>query len=205
MESVIRVNRQPGDLVAPANLPESNKSPRRIEFRVALVGAIAALLGAVIGGGASLLGTIYQEHVTTAAQVQSERKGAYVSYNTAMQNVGTAAFQAWIFLKLNYPAASWKSELNQFKTYLNSFDNSEDQVSLVASSRIYRNTQDQLRNAGTINLDLQELEFREINPSGYTGIPDKTTLVAKFTADYMTYNNNMKDFQKMARQDLGSA
>ncbi|HUC26540.1 MAG TPA: hypothetical protein VMA73_27880 [Streptosporangiaceae bacterium] len=61
--------------------PASNAaSDRRFQTRIAVIGLVGGLLGALIGGGATLIATSQQRQADAVNQLRTERETAYLLY-----------------------------------------------------------------------------------------------------------------------------
>jgi len=117
---------------------KTDNSAQRIQWRVAVVGALSALVGALIGGAATFSGVVYQNHIMAATQLQSERKGAYIAYDAELQTMRNDLESVYIDDQVGISSSK---DFNKFQTDARSFYETEGQLSLIASPMIYQNVQ----------------------------------------------------------------
>jgi len=71
----------------PATVPPpagNTASDRRFQARIAIIGLVGGLLGALIGGGATLIATAQQRQADATNQLRAEREATYLSYRDDM-------------------------------------------------------------------------------------------------------------------------
>jgi hypothetical protein len=182
---------------------DSAKKDQRLQFRVALIGAISALFGALIGGAATLVGSIYQQHSAAASQIQSERQNYYTSYNVA----STSFYSAAEFVMLDAKTGmEWKKAMTSLQTAETQFVRTGSQANLIASSSLSTLIHAEQINADYIDLHLQQLTFRITYPKApiTPGTPSETTLLASLSSEFRMFRQQEDRFTSLARTDLGT-
>lgn len=134
--------------------PSGAETGEKVQRSVALISAAAGLLGAFIGGAATFAGVVYQNNTAASGQLISEHKTLYANYDTALRNLQNSALGTEIYLKSGYPQSIWKSEDGQFRKYANQFTSWQDQVAILGSVRISRNSQLQSKDVFQLDLTL---------------------------------------------------
>lgn len=71
-------------------------SDRRFQARIAVIGLVGGLLGALIGGGATLIATAQQRQADATNQLKTERGATYLSYQDDMNTLYSGLFNLLI-------------------------------------------------------------------------------------------------------------
>jgi hypothetical protein len=179
------------------------KADQRLQFRVTLVGVIGALLGALIGGAATLVGTIYQQHSAAASQIQSERQNSYVAYNVAMDNFDAQVTGVLLQAKLGLMPTMYVNEVINAEGAL---QRAGDQVGILASSRLLRIVRSQQKSAEILDIEAQALRLRMSDPKlpVSPGVPAESTLIAELSSGDLSFAKVEKGYENDARIDLGT-
>jgi hypothetical protein len=182
---------------------QSGGSDQRLQFRVAIVGVVGALFGALIGGAATLLGTIYQQRSSAASQIQSERQSSYVAYETAMDNFDGDITGVLLQEKLGLiPTKYVESVIND----MTSLKRTGDQVSILASPQLLRIMREQQKSAEILDIESQALDFRMSNPRApiSPGVPAQSVLISELSSGDTSFAEGEKSYEDAARKDLGT-
>jgi hypothetical protein len=206
------MSQQPPPTPGPAHVIIDNPD-RRFQTRLALVGLVAGLLGAVIGGGATLFATNLQQHSAAASQIESERESAYIAYNTAMDTFIRDAQHYGRYITLK----QWLS-LDPWFASLTSDDNqlleTADQVALLGSTQMREITAKQQDIAQKLYDDASALwnedtTLATMTPASIAAeantIPGFGSLNGILLDDIIEFAHGETRYQVAARAELDSA
>ncbi len=207
----MHISRQPPPTLGPVHVIIDNPD-RRFQTWRAFIGLVAGLLGAVIGGGATLIATNLQQHSAAASQIESERESAYIAYNTAMD--------AFIRDALVHGRCTTLKQwlwLNPWFASLTSGDNqlieTADQVTLLGSPQMREIVSEQQDIAGRLYDDASALWNAQItlatmNPAKLAAVnkmPGIGSLNGTLIDDIIEFAHRKSRDQAAARAELDLA
>lgn len=134
----------------PAPEQVASRTDRRLEFRVALIGVTGALLGALIGGAATLVGSIYQQHSAAASQLQAERQNSYIAYDVAMDSFDGDVTGVLLQAKLDLIPTKY---VNKVIADEGTLQHAADQVSILASPQLLSIVRGQQKAAEILDIE----------------------------------------------------
>jgi hypothetical protein len=187
----------------PSSTQATSAAGEKLQFRVAVIAALSALLGALIGGGATLAGSIYQERSASAVQLQSERQNSYVAYNTTVQNFFNAGEQMLLDIRVGF---QWQKALNNVGQVDIALGKAIDEVSLLASPSLFQVIKSQEHAPEIIDLELQQLAARVTYPKEpiTSAVPAEATLLTNLSSGLLSFEREENSFEYVARSDLGT-
>jgi hypothetical protein len=183
----------------PESSTEKNLRPR--EWLVAVIG----LAGALIGGGATFAGVLYQSNAASNAQTTSERRTLYVNYYTALENMIEYATGTMVYLESGSPKSMWGSEDSQYRAYAKQYGNLRVQIVLLGSPDAAKIVQAEERYTTQMNSSLNVLEARIQYPNLPVTIvtPTKKAAITELSDDIHHCQSEADQFVTYARFELG--
>jgi hypothetical protein len=162
---------------------------------------VGALIGALIGGAATLLGTVYQQHSATASQIQAERQSSYLAFYAALDDFDRDLHAVLIEERIGVSPAKWVSAVMSADGVIQRTSND---VVLLASPRLFRIINEQERSAQSLDIQTQALLFRLSHPNlpASSGVPSLSALLTELSSGDLAFERGIGQYESAARKDL---